>query len=92
MPDGQVFYVVDRFEGAMVVLVADDGATIDVPRSSLPSRIREGTVLRVRHTSDGKPEWSSAQVDEAERERRLKAARERLERLGRRDPGGDIKI
>lgn len=86
------YYVVDRFEGGIAVLVADDGVAIDVPRTALPAHIREGTVLRVRREKDGKPDWSGAEVDETERARRLEAARQRLNRLGKRDPGGDLAI
>jgi hypothetical protein len=56
----------------------------------LPVTVREGVVLRVRLDAGGKPDWSSATVDDAERERRLQEARDRLERLRRTDPGGDV--
>ncbi len=87
-----VFYAVDRLEGQMVVLVGDDETTVDVPRSNLPTRAREGTVLRVELGADGRPDWSSARIDDKERERRLKAAQERLNRMSESDPGGDITI
>jgi hypothetical protein len=44
----------------------------------------------VRLAPGGKPDWSSAAPDDAERERRLKEARARVERLRRTDPGGDV--
>ena len=87
-----VFYAVDRLEEQMVVLVGDDETTVDVPRSNLPARAREGTVLRVELGADGRPDWSSARIDDKERERRLKAAQERLNRMSESDPGGDITI
>jgi len=46
----------------------------------------------VPRAEDGKPDWAGAEVDEVERARRLDAARERLNRLGKRDPGGDLTI
>jgi len=46
----------------------------------------------VRLDADGKPEWSSAAIDDAERERRLQEARDRLERLRGTDPGGDVML
>jgi hypothetical protein len=84
------FYTVDRIEAAVAVLVGDDGAAIDVPERALPVKVREGVVLRVRLAADGTPDWSSAAIDPAERERRLQQARETLNRLRRTDPGGDV--
>ena len=87
-----VFYAVDRLEGQMAVLVGDDETTVDLRRSNLPPRVREGSVLRVEVGADGKPDWASAKIDDEERERRLKAAQERLNRMSESDPGGDITI
>ena len=70
-------------------LVGDDGVALDVRRNALPVRVREGIVLRVP-VSDRGPDWSSCIIDDAERERRLAEARERLARLRKRDPGGDV--
>ena len=85
------FYAVDRIEGKVAVLVADDGTTIDIARSKLP-RVREGSVLRVRLGANGEPDWSSAEIDKDEEERRLKRAREILDEMKRSDPGGDITL
>ncbi len=90
MSEREAFYTVDRMEGAIAVLVGDDGVALDVSGNTLPVRVREGFVLRVRLTPDGRPDWSSATVDEAERKRRLEQARERLDRLRKTDPGGDV--
>jgi len=87
-----VFYAVDRLEGQMAVLVGDDESTVDLPRRDLPARVREGTILRVELGADGRPDWSSAKIDDKERERRLKAAQERLNRMSESDPGGDVKL
>jgi hypothetical protein len=86
------YYAVDRFEGSLAVLVADDGTSIDVSRRALPSGVREGSVIQVEIGSDGRPNWSKASLDEKERERRLKQARDALERLRKRDPGGDVTL
>ena len=86
----QAFYSVDRLERAVAVLVGDDGVGLDVLKQTLPVSVREGVVLRVRLRVDGKPDWSSAAIDDAERERRLQEARDRLERLRGTDPGGDV--
>jgi hypothetical protein len=86
------FYAVDRIEGTVVVLVADDGTTVEVPRATLPKRLREGSVLRVRLGANGWPDWSSAEIDRDEEERRLKEANKMLDEMKRSDPGGDIKL
>ncbi len=90
MSERDAFYSVDRLERAVAVLVGDDGVGLDVLKKSLPVKVHEGIVLRVRLGGDGKPDWSSATIDDAERERRLQEARDRLERLRRTDPGGDV--
>ena len=90
MSDRDVFYSVDRLERAVAVLVGDDGVALDVLTKRLPVKVREGLVLRVRLDADGTPDWSSATIDDAERERRLREARDRLERLRATDPGGDV--
>jgi hypothetical protein len=92
MGEPEAFYTVDRREGKVTVLVADDGTAVDLPGHvlRLPMLAPAGVVLRVRLAADGEPEWSSATIDDAERQRRLLQARERLERLGRTDPGGDV--
>ena len=90
MNDETAFYTVDRIEGDVTVLVGDEGVALDVAGNLLPVRVREGVVLRVRLAPSGKPDWSSATIDDVERGRRLKQARERLDRLRRTDPGGDV--
>jgi hypothetical protein len=86
------YYVIDRFEGSLAVIVGDDGRTFDVARSKLPEGCREGTVLRLEAQGDRAPDWSRAVIDEAERARRLERAREALRRLAESDPGGDITL
>lgn len=84
------YYVVDRVEGKTAVVVGDDGRTFDVPRDDLPKSVKEGTVLRVDGL--GAPDWSRAEIDNAERDRRLKVARGKLDRLSMSDPGGDVEL
>lgn len=87
-----VIWVVDRVEGAIAVLVRDgDERTEDVSVRALPAGSREGSVLRVPEP-DGRPDWTAAILDEDARRARLREAEEVLERLRRRDPGGDIKL
>ena len=91
MSEAQGIWVVDRIEGDTVVLVEDETRrTLEVARSLISVSIDEGTVLRVPTTEDGGPDWGSAEPDEELRERRLVEAREVLEELKKRDPGGDV--
>jgi Protein of unknown function (DUF3006) len=90
MSERERVWVVDRVEGAVAVLVADeDEATVEVLRSELPVGTGEGTVLRVPYEGD-RPLWGSAVRDEELRRARLREAEEVLEELKGRDPGGDV--
>ena len=86
------FYVIDRIEGAIAVVVADDDREFNVSRRTLPRGSREGTVLRVDTETKAEPDWSTAVIDEAERKRRLEHSQETLRRLSKTDPGGDIEL
>lgn len=86
------YYAVDRLEGDRAVLVDDERGQDQVPVASLPFPIREGMVLAVPVDANGRPEWFRAVRDEAEERRRVREGEERLERLRRRDPGGDISL
>ena len=93
MIDGRRSYAVDRLEDDRVVLVADDdGAVVVVQRTALSFPVREAMVLVVPLDDDGHPEWARAERDEAEERRRLAEGTARIERLKRRDPGGDISL
>ena len=90
MSESERTWVVDRIEGEVAVLVADDDQEIlDMPLNVLPRGLREGTVLRVTE-SNGHPLWVSATLDEESRLRRLREAETALDELKNRDPGGDI--
>ena len=90
MSEAERIWVVDRVEGRIAVLVADDDEeTLNVPLNVLPHGLREGTVLRVTE-SEGHPLWASAMLDEELRLRRLRQAETALNELKSRDPGGDI--
>jgi DUF3006 family protein len=86
------YYVIDRIEGDVAVIIADDGRSFDVPKGGVPTGCREGTVLRIDTADRVSPDWTCAVIDEAERVRRLEQAREILRRLEDRDPGGDVTL
>jgi len=91
LSESQGIWVVDRIEGDTVVLVEDGtGRTLEVSRSLISVSVDEGTVLRVPATEEGGPDWGSAEPDEELRERRLAEARDVLQALKTRDPGGDV--
>jgi hypothetical protein len=84
-------FTVDRREGDIVVVEAEDGRMFELPEWTLPPRVREGDVIRVRVGlgADGERRLTLAVDPEATRAARG-AAEEILSRLRRRDPGGDI--
>lgn len=66
---------IDRFEGDVaVLLVGEEEAAVNVPRSDLPTDAKQGDVLRLE-----------ASVDADETRRRRESVRERIERLKRTD-------
>ena len=80
-------WVVDRVEGDRIVLISDTDETAEVARGDLRFAVREGMVLRVPDT-----DWSCAERDPAEERRRLDEGKARLDRLRKRDPGGDVAL
>jgi hypothetical protein len=74
----------DRFEGKgkeIAVLLTDDGATLNIPRSLLPPGAKPGEVFTLSLEHD------------AEATRELADETRRVEdKLKERDPGGDIKL
>lgn len=104
-------YVVDRIEGDLAVLVADEAPAqaasgdpsdsvhasratgqeeAGIPVGELPVSVAEGDVLRIPIWPDGTLVWGAAVLDPSARAQRLREAEERLARLRKRDPGGDI--
>lgn len=87
---GRDTWTVDRVEAGVAVLIRDTGEQVtEVPLSGLPAGTREGSVLRVAD-AEGRPDWPSAVLDEELRQARLDEAGRILQRLRRRDPGGDV--
>ena len=78
-------WAIDRIEGGIAVLVADDGSgTTEVPLASLPPGSQEGSVLR--DTGGG---WA---LDEEARAERLRQGGAAMRGLRTRDPGGDLML
>jgi hypothetical protein len=92
MSERTVVFVVDRVEGDVVVLIPDEGEAIEVPGSALPGHIGEGAVIRVPLAEAGTPEWARAERDRDLEDQLIEEGRQRLDRLKRRDPGGDIAL
>ena len=84
--------IVDRIEGAMVVVEREGGGTLDLPRWMVPPGVGEGDVIvaRPRRSEAG---WSvEMEVDAEETARRGARVEKTVERLAARDPGGDITL
>lgn len=80
MPTEQ-FYIVDRIKEEQAVLLDDEGHAMSVTLDQIPSGASRGSVLRVTLTADRAPDWSSAQIDEAETEKRRRQSGEILKKL-----------
>ena len=84
-------WVVDQVADGLAVLVEDeDEIVVEVAAELLGELAIEGAVLRVPLGSVGEPEWGRAARDVQAEEERLDAARESIEDLKKRDPGGDV--
>lgn len=93
MPESVRVWVIDRVEGARVVLVEDGtGTRVELSRDELGVPAREGDVLRVPDDAGGAPAWARAVSDPELRRARAEEARAALERLRRRDPGGNVRL
>ena len=78
-------WVVDAIEENSASIEVDGGPTINVPRSLLPARAKEGDVLRV-----------TIEIDEQSTREAMDASRQQVERgreaSRKNDPGGDIQL
>lgn len=84
-------FVVDRFEGDLAVVEVDGDRFLDVPRWLLPPGTREDdvVVLTVRSGPDGSV-TCTARVDAAATAAAREEAERLVQRLRRKDPGGDL--
>lgn len=86
------FYVVDRVEGSLAVIISDSEQEHLVSLTQLPGELREGDVLRPKLDCNGEPIWTTARFDKEESDRRKQNATATIHDLRRRDPGGDLSI
>ena len=85
--------VVDRFEGDLVVVEVDGGEFRDLPRWLFPEGLAEGdVVIAGRSVESGDAARIELRVDREATEAGRKEAGEILERLKKRDPGGDLAL
>ena len=85
--------MVDRRENDVIIIVDEAGRAMDVPSARLPAKARaEGAVLRVPLDHEGLPRWKEAVRDRGEERRRRARVAQRIERLKRSDPGGDVEL
>jgi hypothetical protein len=84
-------FIVDHFEGDLVVVEMEGGPLLDLPRWMLPPGVGEGDVVvgSVTATGPGSVTLLLAVDAEASRARRDQAAA-RIQALRGGDPGGDI--
>jgi hypothetical protein len=85
-------FVVDRREGDTLVVEDANGDLRDVPARELPRSCRsEGVVMDVPVVG-GSPQWGQAVRNRTEERRRVTDLTKRMEKLRRRDPGGDVEL
>lgn len=84
--------IVDRHEGDRTVVEVDGKGFADLPRWLLPTAALGDDVIAV--TVEAGPERTvvTLERDAAETARAKDAARDAVDRLKRRDPGGDVRL
>jgi len=82
--------IVDRHEGDLAVVEVDGGPTLDLPRWLLPHAARPDDVLLVSIEQGTDRTAVTIVRDVGATERARAAARRAVDRLQRRDPGGDV--
>jgi hypothetical protein len=87
-------FIIDRYEDELAVVEVDGRGFVDLPRWLLPAGARADDVLAVTVEPGGGPERATITIarDAQATARARDAAREAVERLKRRDPGGDVTL
>ena len=82
-------FVVDRRDGAVMVVVDETGRASSISANRIPTKARvEGAVLRVKLDPAGEPLWEDAVRDRGEERRRRAVAAKEARRLERGGAGG----
>ena len=84
--------IVDRQEGDRMVVEVDGHGFADLPRWLLPAATRGDDVLTVIVESEPDRTVVTLQRDPAATARAKSAAKDVVERLRKRDPGGDVRL
>jgi hypothetical protein len=84
--------IVDRHEGDRSVVEVDGAGFADVPRWLLPTAARGDDVIAVIVQAEPDRTVVTLQRDPAATARARDAAKDIVERLKRRDPGGDVRL
>lgn len=82
--------VVDRFEGEWAVVELDGRRFLDLPRTFLPPDARSDDVLVLEVRGEGGEAELRLRRDLEATRRALERGRKLVERLRKKDPGGDI--
>ena len=90
MADDERRWVVDSMEEGLAAVEEDGARMLCVPAWLLPATVREGDVLRVSRRDEGAASSLTIEVDRAATQEVLGRVRERVSRLSRNDPGGDL--
>lgn len=85
-------FIVDRHEEAHTVVEVDGVAFVDLPRWLLPRGARGDDVLAVTVEAEADRAVITIARDVAATERARGEARAAVERLKKRDPGGDLQL
>ncbi|CAN5736497.1 hypothetical protein BH23GEM6_BH23GEM6_06890 [soil metagenome] len=89
-----MLYIIDRMEEGWAILEDPEGLSFQLPRSWLPSRVREGDVLRISIEPGSEPGVHSTlqiEIDAEEGAKRAEQIRLLRERLTR-GPSGDLAL
>ncbi|PYO13317.1 MAG: DUF3006 domain-containing protein [Gemmatimonadetes bacterium] len=89
MPESHRF-IIDRHEGDLAVVEVDGGPVLDLPRWLLPHAARPDDVLAVSVELGTDRAVVTIVRDVVATERARAEARRAVDRLRRRDPGGDV--
>ncbi len=85
-------FIVDRHEEALTVVEVDGTVFLDVPRWLLPGATRADDVLAVTVEAEADRTVVTLERDTAATARAQADAAAAVQRLKRRDPGGDVRL